>query len=111
MKILEITFKYNTPQTLLALVSRTVVLNLGGVTTRRLRTVPWQYQDKYDVLLVVEHGLYPPKLDVKQDWHDRMCTAMKSSYSSLSYNIHDGDDTPWNQYGGTGVTLIADTKS
>ena len=66
---------------------------------------------KNDILFVIEHGLYPPNLDVKHGCHDRMCMAMKSSYSCLSYNTNDGADTPWNQYGGTGVTLTADMKS
>ena len=66
---------------------------------------------KCNVLLVVEHGLYPPNFDVKYGWHDRMCITMKSSYSRLSYNTNDGADTPLNQYSGTGVTLTADTKS
>ena len=60
---------------------------------------------KYDVLHVAEHGLYPLELDASEDWHDRMCISMKGSYSFLSYNTNDGDSTPWNQYGGTGVTL------
>ena len=66
---------------------------------------------KYDVLLVAEHRLYPPNLDAKYSWHDRMCMTMKSSYSCLSYNTNDGADIPWNQYGGTGVTLAANMKS
>ena len=68
--------------------------------------------EKYDVLLVVEHGLYPPNLDVKQDWYDQMCMTMKSSYSCLSYNTNNGADTPcWSQYGSTSVTITADMKS
>ena len=66
---------------------------------------------KHNVLLVAEHEFYPPNLDVKHGWHDRMCITMKSSYSRLSYNTNDGDATPWNQYKGTGVTLTADMKS
>ena len=65
----------------------------------------------YNVLLVVEHGLYPPNLDVKHGWHERICMTMKSSYSRLSYNTNDSADTPWKQYGGIGVTLTADMKS
>ena len=38
---------------------------------------------KYDILLVTEHELYPPALDAKEDWYDRMCMTMKSSYSLL----------------------------
>ena len=40
-----------------------------------------------------------------------MCMTMKSSYSRLSYNTNDEDNTPWNQYGCTSVTLTADMKS
>ena len=64
--------------------------------------VPWQWRvEKYDVLLVVEHGLYPPELDASKGWYDWMCMSMKISYSRLSYNTNDEDATPWNQYGGT----------
>ena len=66
---------------------------------------------KYGVLLVVEHGLYPPELDTSESWHDQICMSMKGSYSRLSYNTNDGDATPWNQYGGMGVTLAANVKS
>ena len=66
---------------------------------------------KYDSLLVVEHRLYLPNFDVKQGWHDRMCTTMKSSYSRLSYNTNNGANTSWNQYGDTGVIFTADMKS
>ena len=65
---------------------------------------------KYDVLLVAEHGLYPPALDTKEGWHDRMCMTMKSPYSRLSYNTNDGEAIHWNQFGGTGVTITADMK-
>ena len=65
----------------------------------------------YDVMLFAEHGLYLPKLEATDGWHDRMCMTMKGSYSRLSYNTNDGDSTKWNQYGGTGVTLTADMKS
>ena len=27
---------------------------------------------KYDILLVAEHGLYPPELEAKEGWHDRI---------------------------------------
>ena len=40
-----------------------------------------------------------------------MCTTMKSTSSCPSYNTHNSDVTPWNQYGGTGVTLTDDMKS
>ena len=50
-------------------------------------------------------------MDVKHGWHDRICMTMKSSYARLSYNTNDGDAIPWNQYGGTGVTLTADMKA
>ena len=66
---------------------------------------------KYDVMLVAEHGLYPPKLESSDGWHDQRCMTMKGSYSRLSYNTNDGDSTAWNQYGGTSVTLTADMKS
>ena len=36
---------------------------------------------------------------------------LRDSFSRLSYNTNDGEDTPWNQFGGTGVTLTADMKS
>ena len=62
-------------------------------------------------MIVPEHGLYPPELDSSEGWHDRMCMSMKCSYSCLNYNTNDGDSTPWNQYGSTGVTLTADMKS
>ena len=67
--------------------------------------------EKYNVMLVAKHGLYPPELESSDGWHDRMCMTMKGSYSRLSYNTNDGDSTAWNQYGGTGVTLTADMKS
>ena len=67
--------------------------------------------EKYDVLLVAEHGLYQPNLDVKHGWHDRMCMTMKGSYSCLCYNTNEGEATPWSQCVGTGVTLTADMKS
>ena len=66
---------------------------------------------KYDVLLVAEHGLYPPELDSSEGSYGRMCMSMKGSYSHLSYNTDDGNSTLWNQYGDTGVTLTADMKS
>ena len=65
---------------------------------------------KYVILLVAEHGLYPLKLDAKQGWHDRIYMTPKRSYSCLSFNTPDGDDTPWNQSGGTGATLSAGMK-
>ena len=39
---------------------------------------------KYDVLLVAKHGLYPPKLDAKQGWHNCMYMTTKGSYARLS---------------------------
>ena len=63
------------------------------------------------MMLVAEHGLYPPELEPSEGWHDRMCISMKGSFSRLSYNTNDGDTACWNQYGGTGVTLTADMKS
>ena len=66
---------------------------------------------KYDVMLVAEHGLYPPELESSDGWHDRICMTIKCSYYCLSHNTNDGDFTAWNQYGGTGVTLTADMKS
>ena len=67
--------------------------------------------EKYDVMLVAEHGLYPPELASSDGWHNLMCMTMKGSYSRLSYNTNDGDSAAWNQYGGTGVTLNADLRS
>ena len=66
---------------------------------------------KYDVMLVAEHGLYPPALEAAEGWHDCMCMTMKGPNSHLSYNTNDGDSTHRNKYGGTGVTLTADMKS
>ena len=63
------------------------------------------------MMLVAEHGLYPPELELSEGCHDRMCMTMKGSYSRLSYNTNVGDSTTWNQYGGTGVILTADMKS
>ena len=63
---------------------------------------------KFDALLFAEHGLYPPALQPRHGWHDRMCTKNKGTYSRLSYNIKDGEVTKWNQYGGTGITLNTD---
>ena len=51
---------------------------------------------KYYVLLVVEHDLNPPNLDVKHGWHDHICMTMKGSYSCLSYNTNDREAAPWN---------------
>ena len=67
--------------------------------------------EKYDALLFAEHRLYPPALQSRHDWHDRMCTRNKGTYSCLSYNTNNGKATKWNQYGGTGITLNADLKS
>ena len=47
----------------------------------------------YDVFLEAEHGLYPPGLQPKHGWHDRMCTTLKGSYTRLGYNTNDGDTT------------------
>ena len=66
---------------------------------------------KCNVMLVAEHGLYPPELASSDSWHDHMCMTMKGSYSRLSYNTNDGDSAAWNQYGGTGVTLTAVMRS
>ena len=66
---------------------------------------------KFDVLLFAEHGLYPPALQPRNGWHDRMSTRNKGTYSRLSYNTNDGEGTKWNQYGGTGITLNANLKS
>ena len=65
----------------------------------------------YDVMIVAEHGLYPPELASSDGWHDRMCMTLKGSYLRLGYNTNDGDSAAWNQYGGTGVTLNADLQS
>ena len=40
-----------------------------------------------------------------------MCTTMKGSYTCLSYNTNNIEDTKWNQYGGTGFTLNANMRS
>ena len=66
---------------------------------------------KFDVLLFAKHRLYPPALQPRNGWHDRMFTRNKGTYSCLSYNTNDGEGTKWNQYGGTGITLNANLKS
>ena len=38
---------------------------------------------KYNVMLVAEHGLYPPELASSDGWHDRMCMTTKGSYACL----------------------------
>ena len=63
------------------------------------------------MLLVVEHGLYPPELDSSEGWHDRMFVSIKGSYSRLSYSTNDGIYIPLNRNGGTGITITADIKS
>ena len=34
---------------------------------------------KYDVMLVTEHGLYPPELASSDGWHNPMCMTMNGS--------------------------------
>ena len=66
---------------------------------------------KYDALLFAEYGLYLPELKPIEGWHDRMCTMNKGNYTHLSYKTNDGENTKWNQYGGTGITLAVNMKS
>ena len=65
----------------------------------------------YDVLLVVEHGLYPPKLEPKKGWHNRIYMAINGTYTRLSYNNHNSDNVTWNHYDRTRMTLTVDMKS
>ena len=66
---------------------------------------------KYDALLFAKHGLYPPELKTKEGWHDRMCMMNKGTYTRLSYNTNDGENTKLNQYGGTCITLTTNMTS
>ena len=65
----------------------------------------------FDVLLFAEHGLYPTKLMPKEGWHDRMCTLNKGTYTRFCYNTNNGEETKWNYYSGTGISLTADMRS
>ena len=67
--------------------------------------------ENYDPLLVAKHRLYPSELELQHGWHDCMCTSMKESYTHLSYNTNNKDDTKWNQYGGIDVTLTTNMQS
>ena len=66
---------------------------------------------KYDVSLYGEHGLHAPALEPKHQIHDRMCMMNKGTFTPLSYNTNDGNDTKWNQYSGTVITLNTDMRS
>ena len=48
-----------------------------------------------DVLLSAKHGLYPPALEPKHGCYDRMCTMDKETYTRLSYNTNNGEETKW----------------
>lgn len=67
---------------------------------------------KYDVMPLDGHGLYPPnKVQLQEGWHDLMCMTSKGTYTCLSYNTNNCDNTIWNQYGGTGMTINVDMRS
>ena len=66
---------------------------------------------KYDVLLFAKHGLYSPVLELKQGMHNHMCMMNKGTFTCPSYNTNDGNETKWDQYDGTSITLNADMRS
>ena len=65
---------------------------------------------KYNVLLFAEHGLYPPKMELKEGLHNMIYISMDGNYTSLSYNTHNSDNVTLNQNTRTGVTLAAKMK-
>ena len=66
---------------------------------------------KYKILLVANHRLYPPKLESKEEWHNRIYMATKGIFTYLNYNTHNRDNITWNQYSGTVVTLTTNIES
>ena len=61
--------------------------------------------------MYAKHGLYAPALEPKHQMHDCMCVINKGTFTRLSYNTNNGNDTKWSQYGGTGITLNANMRA
>lgn len=66
---------------------------------------------KYDVMLVAEQGLNLLKFQPQEGWHNCMCMSCKGTFTHLSYNTNNGDNSPWNQYGDIGITINSNMKS
>lgn len=47
---------------------------------------------KYNVTLVSEHGLNPPKFQLQKRWNYYMCISCKDAFTHLSYDANDDDN-------------------
>ena len=59
----------------------------------------------YDIILFVEHYLDIHKIELEHRWYHHTCMHSHGTFSQLSYNIHDGENSPWYQDGGTDFTI------
>ena len=66
---------------------------------------------KYNTFLFFEHELCSPALESRYQMYNRMCMINTGTLTCLSYNTNDSEETKYDQYGCTEITLNADIRA